>query len=228
MVEREVELVINRRLKEIDAKLTSILEALARIEARLDWIDRKLDLAVLAKVAGALETADWAMRSGRRSDLVSVRASLTEARAYYRLLLRAMDGAKGHSRAQSFCAYLGHLALAGLGLVHCDLELDGLQAGQATLASVAAEVHAVRHGFQAPFQGGGLQAAALRVMLSPSRRDEVEVTLRESRELCERLVGYQSELEFCRTHSLPAGEWSRLGSDESQLGLLALVPRVPR
>lgn len=214
---------ISSRLGAIDRKLDSALVQLQTMQHKLDWLNRRQDLALHASLLGALRTADWAERSGRIDQLVPVRLELCKAEEHYKLLLTDMMNHQSAYRSpEVYVAYAQQLALAGQGRIRCDWWMDGTPAGCQSAGEVDATFAPVVQSFIEPLSNYATQMAVL-LPLGRMGFLPIEQGARALREIEGRVKGYHAELEVCRAMGARLDEWEQLGSEEKDARLLVML-----
>ena len=213
--------LVLRRLSQLDQKLDEALRGIGRIESQIAWLDRRLDMEMQAKVTAALETAEWAERTGRTEQLAGLVRELLAAEHLLRSVLRGMlEAHRAARQGEVFWQYFSMRALVGVGRARVHALLDGPQEGSVMARSVAAELRRWRESFQS--QARELPLGEM-VRLGGDGPQQLR-GFRAGMEDLEALVGgYTSELEHCAAHGLSVSGWMALGRDIREPRLLLLV-----
>lgn len=133
--------VLNHKLNVLGRKVDQVLAEIADLKEEVGWLDRRQDLALEARLRGALDQCHYALATGRVEAFVAQRGTLVEVEHHYRGLLAAMlEHRRAHRHAALFATYQGHLALSGVARVRCEAVLDGLERGVAALEAVQSDV----------------------------------------------------------------------------------------
>jgi hypothetical protein len=219
--------IINQKLKALDRKLDVVLSELRHLSEEVAWLDRRNDLALLAKVSAALETAAWSQATSRPEQLPSARAALLEAGHHYAALLQAMVHAeRAYRHPDLYSAYLTMFALVGVGRAQVDALLDGPDAGSHALIEVVHTINQEREAFQRPMREFSANLRKL-VLLGPGAEAPIREAVGHMHEAEDRVSAYETEFAFCATHKLSLADWNDLGKDESTPRLLLITPTVP-
>lgn len=219
--------VLNRKLNELGARLDGIVSELVRLKEEVAWLDRRQDVALAARLHAALDQGKWASESGRRDALVGVRADLVEVERHYAGLMEAMlDSRRAHAHAPLFATYQGHLALAGVARLRCEVFLDGVAAALPSLGSTEERLSRLDDAFRAPMKD--VMAHPELIRLSGAQKQALRVASQEMRETAHRVSGHGTELCFCAERSLSFSDWQRLGDGEVEPRLALLLPNRDR
>jgi hypothetical protein len=217
--------VVNAKLNVMDRKLDAILRELAAVRDEVSWLDRRHDVAMVARLRAALDAAVWAEQTGRLDALPVARTHLLESEHHLDALLAAMlTEGRAHRFPHLFGAYCEMLSLAGVGRAHLDGFLDGPRAGERAMLGAASRLGEVRASFQQPLREFDAHSTRLLTLPAGSKGmlGDVLAGLAETRD---RLAGYATEFAFCEENGLPYTEWRRLEDDEARPAILVLEPR---
>ncbi len=100
--------VLNHKLNVLGRKVDEVLAEIKSLKEELAWVDRRHDVALEARLRGALGQGQWAAASGRREALVAVRGTMLEVEHHYRGLVAAMmEEGRAHRHSGLYAAYHG-------------------------------------------------------------------------------------------------------------------------
>lgn len=216
--------ILNRKLTILSSKVDQLLAELGEVKEELAWLDRRHDIALEARLRGALDQGEWAYRTGRTDALVAVRGSLVEHELHYRGLLSAMlDSKRAHRHAALFSSYQGLLALAGVARTRSEVLLDGADAGIGSLGMLRTKLGEIDTGFRDPLRQLDRNPHLLRSAADAERT--IRPALETMREAIYRVDGYGTELAFCARHSLPIADWEKMSEAGDEPRLALLLPR---
>ena len=121
--------VVAKKLNRIESKLNQIHQKMDELSVQAEWISRKQDLAMIAKMEGALETADRAIHASsndiRRNSLIAAMHELTEVSKFMRRCLNDLISSREYlSNPQLFDLYYRTWACCRVAIMQCELLLD--------------------------------------------------------------------------------------------------------
>lgn len=219
--------ILNHKLNVLGQKLDSVLAEIAELKQEVAWLDRRQDIALEARLRGALDQAKWAYSGGRLEALVGVRAVLVEVEQHYTgLLLGMLETQRAHQHAELFATYEAYLSIAGTARTRCEVVLDGAEAGVSAVQGVRAALGQIDEAFRAPLRNVAAHLHLLRLGVGAERT--LRPALEAMTEMAHRVEGYQSELEYCTRKGIPLSNWEQLGEVENGGRLALLVPRPDR
>ncbi len=217
--------IVVAKLNRIESKLNQLHQKIDRILAEVEWISRKQDLAMIAKMKGALETADRANGASandvRRSGLIAAMQELTEASHLAKLCLNDLVSSKVYlSKPQLFDLYYRTWVCCRVAIMQCELLLDennfALRDVQKTLqenGTIRADyLHILQNFDRYPLEN---------INITPNSKK----TLKEVKNLIldtdHQLKSYQLEIDYVHRNNIPYREWKDLGdSEEPRLSFL--------
>lgn len=216
--------LLSHKLNVLGRKLDGVLARLTELKQEVAWLDRRHDIALEARLRGALEQGDWAHKGGRVDALVSVRAVLVEVEHHYRALLNGMlDEQRAHRNAELFAAYQGYLALVAVARTRCEVVLDGAEAGVATLRAVQTTFDAIDEGFRGPLRNVGEHLHLLRLGVDAER--SLRPALGTMKETIDRVEGYRTELAYCADQGIVLSDWEQIGDGSNERRLVLILPK---
>ncbi len=219
--------VLNHKLNVLGRKLDDLLASLAELKQEVAWLDRRQDIALAARLRGALDQGNWACGSGRLEALVGVRAVLVEVEHHYAGLLEGMlESRRAHDHAELFGTYQGYLALAAVARTRCEVSLDGAEAGVPSIRSAQTLLLAIDTGFREPLRNVGAYPEMLRLGVGAER--SLRPALEAMKETAQRVDGYQTELSYCALKGIAMSDWEQLGGDDADGRLALVLPRAER
>ncbi|MCY1082624.1 hypothetical protein [Archangium lansingense] len=215
--------LLYRKLGCIQERLDEVLNRLAELKLEVSWLNRRADAAVFARSAAAIESAQWAERTGRLEQLVTLRHAFTEACAHHQALLaEALRAGRAHAHAEAYGAHLMALAQLGLARARCDSLLDGPARAWEHFNPVRRHVEHFAESLRAPLRE--LQKHPELLMMEPTAQASVRETLRSTRMAEDGLVTLGTQLDHCARHRLSWQEWEAIGAGDGDARVLLLLP----
>ena len=215
--------VLNHKLNVLGEKMDRVLADLAQLKRDVAWLDRRQDVALAARLHGALDQGNWAYSTGRVEALSSVRAVLVEVELHYAGLLNAMlEERNAHANATLFSTYQSYLALAAVARARCGVMLDGTAAGGPSLRAAREVLAGIDTSFRAPLKNVAAYPELLR--LGSERERALSLALPAMKETLHRVQGYETELNYCAHNGIPLSDWEKL-EGEGGNGRIALLVR---
>jgi hypothetical protein len=217
--------VLNHKLNVLGSKMDGVLADLAQLKSDVAWLDRRQDIALAARLRGALDQGNWAYSTGRLEALASVRAVLVEVELHYAGLLEGMlEARNAHANAALFGTYQGYLALAAVARARCEVGLDGAAAGAPCLRSASKVLVAVDKSFREPLRNVAAHPELLRI--GAERERALSVALPAMKETLRRMEGYETELNYCAQNRIPLADWEQLGGEDGTGRIALLRPKA--
>lgn len=215
--------LLYRKLGCIQDQLNEALNRLAELKLEVSWLDRRADAAVFARSAAAIESAQWAERTGRLEQLVTLRHTFTEACAHHQALLAAaLQAKRAHAHAEAYGAHLMALTQLGLARARCDALLEGPARAWEHFTPVRQHVEHFAESLRGPLRE--LQKHPELLMLAPTAQVSVRETLRSNKMAEDGLMTLGTQLEHCARHRLSWLEWEAIGAGDEEARVLLLLP----
>ena len=231
-------------------KLNRIHQEMDRLIAEVDQISRKQDLAMVAKMEGALETADRAIRASsndiRRNGLMAAMHELPEVSQFMKRCLKDLISSKAYlSNSQLFDLYYRAWACCRVAIMQCALLLDENDLALQDIESTIQEnemigtdylwnspefqvlaiiyyrlLHNEKHAASRNVWKICLENGAVESFLSKPLKKTGKLIL----DTHQQLKSYQLEIDYVRRNGITYREWMALGNSKEP-GLSFLLPK---
>jgi len=223
--------IINQKLKRIDKKLDLILDALIQISAELQWLDRRMDHQIMAKLFAAIQNAQRARMATdsdlAKADLAEARRILTESTTHYKILLQDCLVSKRHLQFPVLIgSYFQLYSLAEVAKIQCSIWLDELESAFEDSVEFKDQINSFREEYIAPMKKFDENIRDL-IRLDRDIRKKLEEGKNMIIELVGRAEGYVSEIEFISEKKIPIKEWEKIGKDVNEPILVLIEPKNP-
>ena len=238
--------VVAKKLNKIESKLNQIHQEIDGLSVQVEWISRKQDLAMIAKMEGALETADRAIHASsndlRRNSLMAAMHELTEVSKFMRHCLNGLVSSEVYlSNPQLFDLYYRTWVCCRAAIIQCELLLDENDLALRDVENTIRENEAIRTDYtdylcnSPEFKLLAIMSALKKYLTSRNGQKIVlesdGVKFLRSKPLIktgelildthQQLKGYHLEIDYVRRNGITYRDWMNLGeSEEPRLSLL--------
>jgi hypothetical protein len=218
--------LLNNKLNVVNSKLDLILTDIKEIKEDLNWLDRRNDIALFAKLISALENAQWATSTGRLERVCDSRLIFCDAQRHYQLLLMAMISEKrAYKYPEIYGNYYNQFALATAAKIQCDLSLDGPSAAVACIKEGGNVANQLNEDYLKPLRSFPGNEWLISIAGDPKQKKSLANVKAEIIETCDVLSGYGVELSFCNDKQIPLPDWKNIGQSKKEPAILVIEPK---
>ena len=220
--------IVVAKLNRIESKLSQIHQKMDELSVQVEWISRKQDLAMIAKMEGALETADRAIHASsndiRRNSLIVAMHELTKVSKFMRRCLNDLISSRVYlSNPQLFDLYYRTWACCRVAIMQCELLLYENDLALQDAHKTAQENEEIRANYLYILQNFDRY-----LLENISIKSDDRSILKEIKNLIlntdQQLKSHQSEIVYVNRNNIPYREWRDLG-DSKEPRLIFLLPK---